>query len=166
LDELFPSSGELARMLGRSAVPKCLFYGAIGCPTTSVVVLPFPFFFLGLRWAGQVALGLDLLPTPHSTLCGHRLQWISWVCASFLRTLFFATSALGGCVSLAWVVVGRFVEMVSGILTMWSGGRRLAPSPTVVGPSALSDSRKIRVMVNDFLIILQGDSLVLTSPSY
>jgi len=42
------------------------FYGAITSPTSSLIILLFfLLFLLGLRWAGQVALGLALLPTPH-----------------------------------------------------------------------------------------------------
>jgi len=66
----------------------------------SFTSLPFPFFFFfffrGLRWAGQVALGLALLP--HSTHCvdtdcGGYLRRVPSVCAFFLffRPPFFPT---------------------------------------------------------------------------
>ena len=93
-------------------------YGAIVGPTTPLVVLPFPFFFfLGLGWAGQVALGLALLP--HSThcvdtACGGYLRRVPSACAFFFKASFFFLHQvnLGGCVrwlvSLAWLVVGSW----------------------------------------------------------
>jgi len=94
--------------LGRSLppfFPSCGFFlyihyihfflnGATASPTTSLVVLPFPSlssFFLGLRWAGQVALGLDL-PSHYThcvdPACGGYLTCVPSACAFFLGPLF------------------------------------------------------------------------------
>jgi len=76
------------------------FYGAIASPTTSSVVLPFLFFFVGLRWAGQVALGMAPLPTLHTpwTPWDTHVRHVTSVCAFFRGLLFVHQVDLGGCV--------------------------------------------------------------------
>jgi len=89
-------------------------YHPFGCPS-----LPFLLFFLGLGWAGQVALGLALLP--HSTHC------VDTACAQYLRRVpsacFFKASffsspgepwRLCAVVGLFGSVGGRFLAVVRG----------------------------------------------------